>query len=93
MAANVYAKLKEILLDFFNPHFQALAAEISAIKEELSARRWGTKTVGGKIDAVRTELKGDIARVDEKLSFTNKRLDEALEIRERLAALAPEVGR
>jgi hypothetical protein len=31
--------------------------------------------------------------LDEKLTFTNKRLDEALEIRERLAALEAKVGR
>jgi len=31
--------------------------------------------------------------LDEKLTFTNKRLDEALEIRERLAALEAKVSR
>jgi hypothetical protein len=42
----------------------------------------------GEISSVREE-----ARIDEKLTFTNKRLDEALEIRERLAALEAKVGR
>ncbi|MBI4489634.1 MAG: hypothetical protein HY694_11160 [Deltaproteobacteria bacterium] len=93
MAVNVYAKLKEVLLDFFNPHFEALREEISAIKGELSSPRWETKTVDDKIAAVRTELKGDIVHIDEKLSFANKCLDEALEIRERLAALEARVGR
>jgi len=46
-----------------------------------------------KVGSVRNELKADIARIDEKLTFTNKRLDEALEIRERLAALEAKVGR
>ena len=92
MAASVYAKLKEVLLDFFNPHFEALREEISAIKVELSSPRWETKTVDDKIAAVRTELKGDIVRIDEKFNFANKRLDEALEIRERLAALETRVS-
>ena len=93
MAANVYATLKQVLQDFFTPHFEAIRAEISFIRGDLSSPTSGIKMFTEKIDSVRNELKADIARIDEKLTFTNKRLDEALEIRERLAALEARVGR
>ena len=93
MDDSVYTNLKKVLQDFFNPHFEALRAESSSITGELSSPRSEITRVSEKIDAVRNELKLDIARIDEKLTFTNKRLDEALEIRERLAALEAKVGR
>jgi len=57
-----------------------LGGEIRALQSEI-------RRLDSKIDNLRNELKADIARLDEKLTFTNKRLDEALEIRERLATL------
>ncbi|MBI4489030.1 MAG: hypothetical protein HY694_08080 [Deltaproteobacteria bacterium] len=53
----------------------------------------GLARLDSKIDSLRNELKADIARLDERFIFTNKRLDQALEIRERLAALEAKVGR
>lgn len=57
-----------------------LGGEIRALQSEI-------RRLDDKVDNLRNELKADIARLDEKLTFTNKRLDEALEIRERLATL------
>ncbi len=97
MAVSVYATLKQVLQDFIAPQLEALKAEISSVRGEISAFRTEMRTeirrLDEKIGSVRNEIKADIARIDEKLTFTNKRLDEALEIRERLAALEANVGR
>ncbi|MBI4489336.1 MAG: hypothetical protein HY694_09650 [Deltaproteobacteria bacterium] len=53
----------------------------------------GIAQLDNKIDTGIARLEDRIGRVDDKLVFTNKRLDEVLEIRERLAALEAKVGR
>jgi len=93
MAVNVYATLKQVLQDFIAPQLEALKGEISSVRAEITSLRSEIRRLDEKIESVRNELKADIARLDEKLLFTNKRLDEALEIRERLAALEAKVGR
>ena len=93
MAVNVYATLKQVLQDFIAPQMEALKGEISSLRGEMSSLRSEIRRLDEKVNSVRNELKADIARLDEKLLFTNKRLDEALEIRERLAALEARVGR
>lgn len=83
--------------DLMAPHLEAIKGEIVSVKADI--RRLedkmdvSFKAVDGKFDSLRNELKADIARVDEKLLFTNKRLDEALEIRERLAVLEAKMAK
>ena len=64
-----------------------IAPQLEAVKGEISSLKIEIKKLDEKIDSSRNEIKADISRLDEKLLFTNKRLDEALEIRERLAVL------
>ncbi len=93
MAPKVYATLKQILEEFFNPHFDRLREEIALMRRELASQLSGSMDVLQKIDALRNELRGDIARIDQKLTFTSHRLDEALEIRGRLSTLETRVRR
>lgn len=68
MAVNVYATLKQVLQDFIAPQLEALRGEISSLRSEI-------RRLDEKIDSVRNDLKANIARLDEKLLFTNKRLE------------------
>jgi CII-binding regulator of phage lambda lysogenization HflD len=70
-----------------------IAPQLEAVKGEISSLRIEIKKLDEKIDSSRNEIKADISRLDEKLLFTNKRLDEALEIRERLAVLEAKIGK
>ncbi len=73
MAVSVYATLKQVLQDFIAPHLEALKAEISSVRGEISAFRTEMRTeirrLDEKVGSVRNELKADIARIDEKLTF------------------------
>ncbi len=69
---------------------KTLQSEIKRLDDKIDN---GLARMDNKIDAGFARLEERIARIDDKLTFTNKRLDEALEIRERLAALEAKVGR
>jgi len=73
---DIYEAVKTAVQDIIAPQLEAVKGEISSLRIEI-------KRLDEKIDSSRNEIKADISRLDEKLLFTNKRLDEALEIRER----------
>ena len=83
---NIYEAVKTAFQDIIGPQLEALKGEILSLRIEI-------KRLDEKIDSSRNEIKGDISRLDEKLIFTNKRLDEALETRERLAVLESKIGK
>ncbi len=93
MAVPTLATIKKVLEGIIVPEMQIVKDRLASIEGEIKSVRSEIKRLDDKTDALRNELKADIARIDEKLTFTNKRLDEALEIRERLAALEAKVGR
>ena len=83
---NIYEAVKTAFQDIIGPQLEALKREILSLRIEI-------KRLDEKIDSSRNEIKADIARLDGKMLFTNKRLDEALEIRERLATLEARIGK
>ena len=83
---NIYEAVKTAFQDIIGPQLEALKGEILSLRIEI-------KRLDEKIDSSRNEIQGDISRLDEKLIFTNKRLDEALETRERLAVLESKIGK
>ncbi len=83
---DIYEAVKTAVQDIIAPQLEAVKGEISSLRIEI-------KRLDEKIDSSRNEIKADISRLDEKLLFTNKRLDEALEIRERLAVLEVRIGK
>ena len=85
-AKHNYEAVKIAVQDIIAPQLEAVKGEISSLRIEI-------KRLYEKIGSSRNEIKADISRLDEKLLFTNKRLDEALEIRERLAVLEAKIGK
>ncbi len=83
---DIYEAVKIAVQDIIAPQLEAVKGEISSLRIEI-------KRLYEKIDSSRNEIKADISTLDEKLLFTNKRLDEALEIRERLAVLEAKIGK
>jgi len=94
--------LKQLFQDIIAPQLEKMSGEISGLKTEMrslekrmeegftSSRnemsslrgemRHGHESLRGEIDSLRGEMR-------QGLAYTNKRLDEVLEIRERLAVL------
>src|SRR5262249_45859849 len=82
----------------------AVRAEVSAVRTELTKRlEDGLVALRAEVSAVRTELtkrledglvavRAEIGAVRTEIGYTNRRLDETLEIRERLATLEAKVA-
>jgi peptidoglycan hydrolase CwlO-like protein len=92
MPVPTAATIKKIPEGIIVPEMQVVKDQLAAIEGELKSIHSEIKRLDDKVDSLRNELKADIGRLDERLTFTNKRLDETLEIRERLAALEAKVG-
>ena len=101
MATPSIASVQKILEGIIVPEMQSVKDRLtSSVKDRLTSMEGEIKSLrseierlDNKIDNELARLEERVARVDDKLVFTNKRLDEALEIRERLAALEAKVGR
>lgn len=92
MAVLTAATIKKILEGIIVPEMQVVEDRLASIEGKLRAVHSEIKRLDDRIDNGLASVKAEVARVDEKLTFTNKRLDEALDIRERLAALEARVG-
>jgi len=92
MAVPTLTAVRKTIEAVLLPETQVIKDRLAAIEGRMAALESEIKRLDYKVDGLRNELKADIGRLDEKLLFTNKRLDEALEIRERLAALEAKVG-
>ncbi len=93
MAVPTVATIKKVLEGIIVPEMQVVKDRLASIEGEVKAIHSEIKRLDNKIDNGLAAVKAEVARMDDKLTFTNKRLDEALEIRERLAALEAKVGR
>ena len=83
------ANLKQLIQDFVVPEFRSLQGELKRLQE--------------KMDGVRTEMRSEFHRLDEKVDSLDKRvnqrldslekqLDVAIDIHERLATLEAKIG-
>ena len=75
------------------PDMQVVKDRLAAIEGELKSLRSEIRRLDDKIENLDKRLSAQITLLDEKFTFTNKRLDEARESRERLATLEAKVGR
>jgi len=66
---------------------ESLRGEIGSVRGEIGSVRGEIGSVRGEIGSVRGEMESLRGEMRQGLAYTNKRLDEVLEIRERLAAL------
>ncbi|MGH7908159.1 MAG: hypothetical protein ACREP6_16180 [Candidatus Binataceae bacterium] len=70
-----------------------LGSEIASLRSELTSEIGSLRSeLRSEIGAVRSEVVALRSDLVTRIDFTNKRLDEALEVRERLAALEARVG-
>ena len=79
-AKGMYETVKQAIQDLIAPDLERIKGELAGVRTELRA----------ELTAVRAELKAindPIDTLKERVTETNKRLDEALNIRERLAAV------
>jgi predicted nucleic acid-binding Zn-ribbon protein len=93
MAVPTVATIKKVLEGIIVPEMQIVKDRLAPIEGETRSIHSEIKRLDDKIDNLDKRLSPQITLIDEKLTFTNKRLDEALDIRERLAALKAKVGR
>jgi len=78
MAGPTIATVQKILEGIIVPEMQAVKDRLASIEGELKSLRSEIRRLDDKTDAVRNELKADIARIDEKLTAQVGRLDERL---------------
>lgn len=81
---NTYDTVKQAFQDLIAPQLAEIKGEINGSRIEM---RTEIRRLDEKIDSLRAELSLTRQHLDEKVSMLSRRLDEALEVRERLAAL------
>ncbi len=104
---GIYDTVKQAIQDVVAPQLQELKGEIAGLRGEMSGLRGELRQIEkrmeegfsagrNEVNSLRNEMNARLSALDEKFSsrldYTNKRLEEALEIRERLAALEARVG-
>ena len=92
MAVPSAQTIKKILESIIVPEMQVVKDRLASIDGEMKSIHSEIKRLDDKIDNLDKRLSAQITLVAEKLTFTNKRLDEALDIRERLAALEAKIS-
>jgi len=97
MAALSVATITEAMQTVIAPEMQVVKDRLASIEGELKSLGSEIRRPDDKIDnldkRLSAQIESGLARIDERITFANKRLDEALEIHERLAALEAKVGR
>jgi predicted nucleic acid-binding Zn-ribbon protein len=97
---GIYETVKQAIQDVVVPQLQELRGDIAGLRGEIVGLRGEIRQIEKRMEdglaSIRSEMNVRFAALDEKftqrLDFTNKRLEEALEIRERLAALEARVA-
>jgi len=99
MAGLTVAAVRKVIQELITPDMQVikdrlagLEGEVKGLHGEFKGLYSEIKRLDDRIDNGLGSVKSEIASVRTELTFTNKRLDEALEIRERLATLEAKVG-
>jgi hypothetical protein len=96
---GVYETVKQAIQEVVAPQLQELKGDIAGLRGEivgLREMRQIEKRMEDGFTSLRSEMHVRFAALDEKfiqrLDHTNKRLEEALEIRERLAVLEARIA-
>jgi hypothetical protein len=81
---GTYDTLKQLFQDIIAPQLEKMSGEISGLKTEVRSLE---KRMEEGFASSRNEMESLRGEMRQGLAYTNERLDEVLEIRERLAAL------
>lgn len=92
---SIYEQVKQALQDVVAPEIKALQIEIKRLDEKTDNRfasldeKIDTRFISldGKVDSLRREMIAEIKRLDDKVDYLDEKIDTAIQIRERLAAL------
>ena len=78
-AKSLYDNIHQLFQDIVAPQIEGLKGEMAALRSE-------QHRLDDKVDALGKLMEEGLKAVRTEISYTNRRLDKALEIRERLAA-------
>jgi|SRR5215813_986392 len=93
---GMYDTVRQVFQDIIAPQIEGLKGEMTALRAE--QRRLDEKMdllttmLTKRLEDGLTAMRAEINAVRTEIGYTNRRLDEALEIRERLAALEAKVA-
>ena len=101
---GIYDTVKQAIQEVIAPQLQELRGDITGFRGDIGGELTGLRAEMRQIEkrmedgfnSIRSEMNVRFGALDEKLierlDYTNKRLENALEIRERLAALEARVA-
>ncbi len=81
---GVYEQVKQALQDIVAPELKSIQAEIRRLDSRIDSFK---SELGNRIDSLKSEITTEIKRLDEKIDSLDNKIDTAIQIRERLAAL------
>ncbi|HEV8717956.1 MAG TPA: hypothetical protein VGX03_34710 [Candidatus Binatia bacterium] len=86
---GMYDTVRQVFQDIIAPQIEGLKGEIMALHTKVDTLE---KRMDERLGSLEKRMEEGFAAVRTEISYTNRRLDEALEIRERLAALEAKVA-
>ncbi|HVA82114.1 MAG TPA: hypothetical protein VNF29_14400 [Candidatus Binataceae bacterium] len=84
---RTYETIKQAIQDVIAPQLQELKGEISGLRGEIAGLRGEIAGLRGEMRQIEKRMEEGFIALRGEIGYTNKRIDEALDIRERLAAL------
>jgi predicted nucleic acid-binding Zn-ribbon protein len=96
---GTYETLKQAFQDIIAPQLERINGQIEGLKVEMQSVRNEIQSVRNEMHGLEKRMEEGFASIRNELAATNKRLDDALDVGERLAALegknerAHELGR
>jgi uncharacterized coiled-coil protein SlyX len=93
---GMYDTVRQVFQDIIAPQIEGLKGEITALRTEQhrldEKMDLLTTMLTKRLEDGLTAVRAEIGAVRTEIGYTNRRLDEALEIRERLATLEAKVA-
>lgn len=86
---SMYDAVRQVFQDIIAPQIEGLKGEIMALHTKVDTLK---KRMEERLGSLEKRMEEGFAAVRTEIGYTNRRLDEALEIRERLAALEAKVA-
>ncbi len=84
---GTYETLKQAFQDIIAPQLERMNGQIEGLKVEMQSVRNEIQSVRNEMHGLEKRMEEGFTSIRHELAATNKRLDDALDVRERLAAL------
>ncbi|MBI5309221.1 MAG: hypothetical protein HZB37_13060 [Planctomycetes bacterium] len=81
---SVYEQVKQALQDIVAPELKSIQVEIKRLDTRIDSLK---SEFGSEISSLKTVLTAEINRLDSKIDSLDDKIETAIQIRERLAAL------